>query len=420
MNAPSAVILSAGKGERLWPLTSTRPKPLLPILCKPLILNHLEALYSKGVREYFIVVHHMEELVKREVSAFFEERRDANVTFVKQGEPRGTGHAVLSVFREAEVPGDRLLVIYGDVYIDVETYSRVLDSFLRDSGEDHVLGVLVNDVSRFGELLVDDYGNLLEIREKPGIARRGIINGGIYLVEKTPLRKALETVRVSERGEYELTDALNKISKITTVKVDVIEHSSWSDIGTPWDYLEINRRIVKERVGRVIIGVGSHVSENSILEGPIYIDQDVTIGPFNRIRGPTVICRGVRIGFSVEVKASVILENSRVPHLSYVGDSVIGEHANLGAGTITANLRHDNESVKTVVKGRLVSTGMRKFGAVIGGYAKTGINTSLLPGVKIGARSWIGAGCIIDRDVPDDSVVKCRCEKTIIDRRDIQ
>ncbi len=420
MNAPSAVILAAGKGERLWPLTSTRPKPLLPILCKPLLLNHFETLYSKGVREYFIVVHHMEELIRREVMSFFEERRDANVTFVKQGEPKGTGHAVLSVFRESDIPGDRVLVVYGDVYIDVETYSRVLDSFLRDSEEDHVLGVLVNDVSRFGELLVDDNGNLLEIREKPGVTRRGIINGGIYFVEKARLRKALETVGVSERGEYELTDALSKISKVNNVKVDVIDHSSWSDIGTPWDYLEINRRIVKERVGRVVVGAGSHVSDNSILEGPVYIDRDVTIGPFNRIRGPTVICKGARIGFSVEVKASVILENAKVPHLSYVGDSVIGEHANLGAGTITANLRHDNEPVKTVVKGRLVSTGMRKFGAVIGGYAKTGINTSLHPGVKIGARSWIGAGCIIDRDVPDDSVLKCRCEKTITGKRDIR
>jgi len=152
------------------------------------------------------------------------------------------------------------------------------------------------------------------------------------------------------------------------------------------------------------------------VEGPLFLGNGASIGPFSRIRGPVVLCDGAKIGFSVEVKGSVVLENARVPHLSYVGDSVLGESVNLGAGTITANLRHDNKPVKTMVKGKLVSTGMRKFGAVLGGYSKTGINTSILPGVKIGSYAWVGAGCIVDRDVPDNTIVKCGNLKTVVER----
>ena len=121
---------------------------------------------------------------------------------------------------------------------------------------------------------------------------------------------------------------------------------------------------------------------------------------------PELYRRGSRIGFSVEIKASVIFEKAKIPHLSYVGDSVVCEEINFGAGTLVANLRFDEQPVKVWVRGERISSGRVKLGAFIGGHVKTGINTSILPGVKIGAYSIIYPGVVVSKDVDYGSVVK--------------
>jgi bifunctional UDP-N-acetylglucosamine pyrophosphorylase/glucosamine-1-phosphate N-acetyltransferase len=95
------------------------------------------------------------------------------------------------------------------------------------------------------------------------------------------------------------------------------------------------------------------------------------------------------------------MEKAAVPHLSYIGDSIIGERCNLGAGTITANLRFDHKNVKMTVKDKRVDTGHRKLGAVFGDDCQTGVNVSLYPGVKVGAGAWIAPGVTVDKDVPE-------------------
>ena len=107
----------------------------------------------------------------------------------------------------------------------------------------------------------------------------------------------------------------------------------------------------------------------------------------------------------------MFFEDAKAPHLSYVGDSVLGEHVNLGAGTVTANLRFDRKTVKMNVKGRRVDTGRRKLGAIIGGHAQTGINVSLLPGVKIGSYAIVYPGCVVYRDVETRGVYKCGTQR---------
>ena len=105
------------------------------------------------------------------------------------------------------------------------------------------------------------------------------------------------------------------------------------------------------------------------------------------------------IGTSCEIKNSIVMTGTKVPHLSYVGDSIIGETCNLGAGTITANIRFDQEILKARVKGRLQDTGRKKIGAIMGDGVQTGINVSILPGVRIGSGSWIGPGTIVSKDL---------------------
>jgi bifunctional UDP-N-acetylglucosamine pyrophosphorylase/glucosamine-1-phosphate N-acetyltransferase len=154
----------------------------------------------------------------------------------------------------------------------------------------------------------------------------------------------------------------------------------------------------------VYIGEDSIIHSFSSLEGPVYIDSKVEVGPNARVRPFSVICNGSKIGFSVEVKESVLFENVKASHLAYIGDSVVCENVNLGAGTITANLRFDEKPVKMIVKDRLEDTGRVKLGAIIGGHVKTGVNVSIMPGVKIGSYSWILPGSVVHRDVPSKTV----------------
>jgi bifunctional N-acetylglucosamine-1-phosphate-uridyltransferase/glucosamine-1-phosphate-acetyltransferase GlmU-like protein len=114
----------------------------------------------------------------------------------------------------------------------------------------------------------------------------------------------------------------------------------------------------------------------------------------------------VKVGTGCEVKNSIVMSNTRIPHLSYVGDSILGEDCSLGAGTITANLRFDEAEVKSKVRGSWVNRGRKKLGAILGDGVRTGINVSIFPGVKIGRGSWIGPGAIVDGDIPSSARYK--------------
>jgi len=124
------------------------------------------------------------------------------------------------------------------------------------------------------------------------------------------------------------------------------------------------------------------------------------IGPNCFIRPYTSIGKGVRVGNACEIKNSILMDKTRIGHLSYVGDSVIGEDCNLGAGTITANYRFDGKTIKMNVKGKIFDSERTKLGIIIGDHVKTGINALFMPGVKIGSNSWIGPNVVINEDVP--------------------
>ncbi|MEM2528144.1 MAG: nucleotidyl transferase, partial [Ignisphaera sp.] len=115
---------------------------------------------------------------------------------------------------------------------------------------------------------------------------------------------------------------------------------------------------------------------------------------------------GAYIGFSVEVKESIVMENTHAAHLTYIGDSILAENINLGAGTIIANLRLDDKTVKLLIDGKKIDSKRIKMGAVIGGYTKTGVNVSIMPGVKIGSHSIIYPGVTVYKDVPPHTIVK--------------
>ncbi|MEM1938780.1 MAG: sugar phosphate nucleotidyltransferase [Acidilobaceae archaeon] len=405
-------ILAAGRGERLRPITETRPKPLVPILGEPIVCRHIRLALETGVYNRIIVV----------ASYMIDNLREAlskcgfnNAEIIDQGGEYGTGHAILKVLQYGG-PGD-YTVIYSDIYMSRDGYY-----ILANLRAPAILASRTSTPWEFGVLDVKE-GVLRRVVEKPkhGEVKSDLVFAGALKINWDFLDYFLN-LSLSPRGEYEVTEALNNIASRSDVYVEVLESNTWVDIGRPWDLLVANRVALKSELktmikgevhptavidGEVVIEEGAQVKPYTVIEGPAYIGKSTVIGPHSHLRAYNVILDNARIGSFTQVKASIILEYSRVPHLNYVGDSIVGEYSNLGAGTIIANYRFDEANVKVTIRGERIDSGLNKLGALIGGYVKTGINVSILPGIKIGSRAWIWPGCLVNRDVESGERYNC-------------
>ncbi|MGC9210198.1 MAG: bifunctional sugar-1-phosphate nucleotidylyltransferase/acetyltransferase [Acidilobus sp.] len=415
MSSLRLVILAAGKGVRMQPLTDTRPKPSLPIINEPMICRHLRMLSARiNPSEVIVVASYMKDQLKDTVVRCYE----GKATIVDQGEERGTGDAI-RVALETSGPG-KYIIVYSDVFLTERAYEAV--SRMKPYS---VLAAESSEPWNYGVVNLRD-GTITGIVEKP--PRDKVTSNLVYagaLAVDYEFIEYLKALKPSPRGELEVTDALNELAKVTDVGVVRVGSEDWLDVGRPWDYLIANRLALSEMAGKadqkikgevhstaviegpVIVEEGAEVGPFTVVEGPAYIGRGAKVGPSSHIRPETIIMEKAKVGYAVEVKASVLMEEARAPHFNYVGDSVIGEDVNLGAGTITANLRFDHKTVKMTVKGERVDTGLKKLGAVMGGHSQTGINVSLMPGVKVGAYAIIYPGCVVYRDVAKGEVYKC-------------
>ena len=396
-----AVILCAGKGTRLMPLTENRPKPMLPVGGAPILERIIEKI-DKLVENIYLIVKYEKEII---INHF---KNHNKIKFIEQTDIDGTGYAVLMA--KNYIKGD-FLVINGDIIFDDD-----LKAIVNDNSKNIMALNMVDNPSNFGVVVVDNQNNIIELQEKPKNPKSNLINAGIYKFENK-IFEILETIEPSERGEVELTDAIKELIKENTIKGTKL-NGYWNDIGKPWDLLDANTHILKSiktdirgKIGQnvviegeVIIEEGAEIRPNTVIEGPAIIKSGAIVGPLAHIRPNTVLMENTGVGNSSEIKGSIIMKNSKVPHLSYIGDSIIGENCNMGCNTITANLRFDNKPVMVNIKGEKVKS-VRKLGAIIGDNVKTGIQVSFMPGVKIGSNSWIGANCLINNDVEKDSFV---------------
>jgi UDP-N-acetylglucosamine diphosphorylase / glucose-1-phosphate thymidylyltransferase / UDP-N-acetylgalactosamine diphosphorylase / glucosamine-1-phosphate N-acetyltransferase / galactosamine-1-phosphate N-acetyltransferase len=407
--------LAAGRGERLWPLTEDSPKPLIPIANKSILERTCEALVSAGIRQIILVVGFRSEKVRDRLPK--GEAISSELKYVRQKTPKGTADALGTCNNELNGE-DRFLVLYGDDYYD----SIVPRTFLANAKKNKGITIgtaNVQDASSFGKIQ-SKRGLVTEIQEKDSKAEPGHVNAGIYLMDQSIFPAIAKTKR-SIRGELELTDAVRILIKEgKQVHAQPLGSRKWLGISYPWDLLEANQRILESQKsvsegvvekgvhisGSVVLGEGSVVKAGSYLEGPIHVGKKCMVGPNSYLRPYSTLGDDVKVGTGCEVKNSIIMKNSRIPHLSYVGDSILGEGCHLGAGTITANLRFDEAAIKTKVRGAWVNSGRKKLGTILGDGAQTGINVSIFPGVKIGRGAWIGPGAVVDRDVPSNARYK--------------
>ncbi|OGS47882.1 MAG: glucose-1-phosphate thymidylyltransferase [Euryarchaeota archaeon RBG_16_68_13] len=392
-----AVVLAAGEGTRMRPLTANLPKPLLPVAGKPFLRHTLEAIREAGVRDVAILVGWQGHRIRESFG-----RGDAlglSLSYEEQEERLGTAHAIGTLRTHVDGP---FLSINGDVVVSGEALRSML-AFQRKNGGTVVGLAEVADPRPFGVVRLEG-DRIVGLEEKPAKPTSNLINAGVYVFEKEIFESIDRTPR-SPRGEYEITDTIRSLLSSGAVRGFRLP-DEWLDVGRPWDLLRANAALLKRLkgavhgevekgatlVGEVLVEEGARVRHGSYVEGPTIIGPEADIGPNCYIRPSTTIGPHAKVGNACEVKNSIVMASTHVPHQNYVGDSILGERCNLGAGTKVANLRLDESAIKVAWRGVDVDTGLRKLGVIMGDDVKVGINASIDPGTIIGEGSLIGPG----------------------------
>jgi len=412
-----AVILAAGEGKRLRPITSSRPKPMIPLLGKPLLEHTILGLKNVGIDQFLLIVGYKKEIIKE----YFEKashQLKVKIEYITQEEYLGTAHA--AGYTKDFIKDEDFLMMYGDLFVDPEIFRVILQKYRENSYEGLITLLKVDNPQDYGIIKLNSKDLVEKIIEKPLPEQNAgnLANAGIYIFKQS-IFKAIERTQKSIRNEYEFTDSMQILINEFGGKIIgcTINNYFWNDIGLPWQLFEANKFLldgtknqifgeIEENVkiqGNVYIGKGTTVKSGSCIQGPCYIGEKNVIGPNAFIRPYTSIENNCHIGMS-EVKNSIILSNTSVPHFNYVGDSILCENINLGAGTKISNLRFDNKNIKMKINKKLVDSGRRKLGAIIGPNSQTGINASIMCGKKIGENSIIGAHTLINEDVPSNSL----------------
>ncbi len=433
----AAVVLAAGQGTRM---KSKLPKVLHEVAGKPMVEHVLDAVAAAGVERVVLVVGHNASQVR--------ERLGERVEYAEQSEQLGTGHAVLQARALLAGRAETILVLYGDTpLIQGQTLRALLELQRAQAPAITLLSALATDPAGYGRVLRDEAGRVCAIVEEAAAspAQRATqeINSGVYCFRADWLWPHLAQLRLSPKGEYYLTDlvalAVSQGEQVEAVRLaEAVEALGINDRVQLAAAERIARDRVRERLlrsgvtmidpatcyvdatvevgqdtvllphtilrgrtrigGDCVVGPGTFVEDSivgqrcrllaSVVEGAI-VEDDVVLGPFCHLRPGAHLARGVELGNFGEVKKSYLGPGTKMHHFGYVGDAILGANVNVGAGTITCN--YDSET-------------KQKSQTIVEDDVGLGSDTMLVAPVRVGARSTTGAGSVVTRDVPPDSV----------------
>lgn len=388
-----AVVLAAGEGKRLRPLTYTRPKCMIQLAGKPILQHVLENLKSAGVNEAAIVVKYKKEAI----TDYFKAAPipGMKLSFIEQGDRYGTAAA----FGYAEeFANETFFGVAGDIITEASALKK-----LGEKAEGEVTAALhaVEDAREYGTAIVKD-GKISAFEEKVEKPKSNLANCSLYVFEPSIFKK-ISGIKKSTRGEYEIIDLLKGA---TAVEIS----DFWLDMGMPWQIFTANEFLLsklpdnRDRVenctvrGKIVMEKGAEVHD-SVIEGNVYIGEGSYVGPHAYIRGTTSIGKDCGIGDSTTIKNSIIFEHVNAKHLTYIGDSIIGSGCNFGAATQIANYRFDAGHIHAVINDVVIDTKRNKLGAIIGDNVKMGVLTSVMPGKIIGDGCWIDAGVVVHENI---------------------
>jgi len=442
-----AVVLAAGKGTRM---KSTLPKVLHRIGGKPMVQQVLDAATKAGAKRSVVVVGFGGESVEATLGAQAE--------YVVQAEQLGTGHAVMQVSSLLQDFDGTVMVLYGDTpLLRGETLAKLFAEHQRSKASATVLTACVIDPTGYGRVIRDDSGQVLKIVEQKDAdsQERAIneINTGIYCFERVALLEALSKITCNNiQGEYYLTDVIGILAqsevKVRAVQVEDYEETlginsrvqladaekilrrrklvDLMDHGVT--IMDIDSTFIDAEVcigpdtiiypftwieGQTTIGSNCEIGPSSRIQNSSIGDQTtvhfsyahdcqignrVTVGPYVHLRPNTCLADGVKVGNFVEVKNSQVGTGSKIPHLSYIGDTDMGAGVNIGSGTITVNYDGKHKHRTTLEDGVFI-----------------GCNTNLVAPVTVGKGAYVAAGSTITKDVPSEALGVARARQSNID-----
>lgn len=420
-----AIILAAGESSRFRPLSEGKHKSLVKIMGKPLIEWTIEAVKRAGVKNIIIIQSPDSNLEKHlgDGSLF-----GVKLSYLVQEEAKGMGNAVMKA--ESLIEEDYFFVLNPYIF-NADEFLNLMAEKKKSANADLVLlGTKTDKPWRYGILDIKD-DKVISIVEKPraGEQPSDIKVVGIYLLPKDFFGYYK---RVKEH-DYAYEDALALYMKERNVKV-VITEKTTPTLKYPWDLFGVNKMIMDNFIKERKIDESAKIAKNVIIDGPVLIEENVTIFENAVIKGPCYIgkgCKignnalirdytnledGVLIGANAEVVRSIFEARSHI-HSGYLGDSIIGEDARIGAGIITANVKIDRQEIRPKVKGKEIETKLTSLGMIIGSGAHFGIGVKTMPGIMVGSHSVIGPGSTVMKNVPSDSVFYNKFEEVVKNRK---
>lgn len=441
----AGIVLAAGKGTRM---KSENPKALTPLLGLPLTAHVLHALRGAGIDPIIVVVGHGAEQVKAALGDGY--------LYALQTEQLGTGHATMQAMPLIPEGITRVVVAAGDApLVTPEAIRALVERHHCTGAQATIATALLDDPTGYGRIIRDGQGRILGIvEERDALPEQKAIREvctSFYCFETCVLREALPRLNnLNAQGEYYLTDVIGIITQ-GGGKVEAWlspDPTLLMGVNNRWELAQaanaLRERILKRLCldgvtiidptttyidatvqvghdtviepntylrGNTVIGAGCVLGPDLYIEDTqvgdrcrlfrshiigTTIESDVSVGPFAHLRPGTILKRGARIGDFVEIKNTEVGEETKVLHLTYLGDATVGKRANIGAGTITCNF-----------------DGVRKHRTVIGNEVFVGSHATLIAPLTIGDGAYIAAASPITDDVPPDALAIARCYQTI-------
>ncbi|WP_341527174.1 bifunctional UDP-N-acetylglucosamine diphosphorylase/glucosamine-1-phosphate N-acetyltransferase GlmU [Nostoc sp. UHCC 0302] len=436
-------ILAAGRGTRM---KSNLPKVLHSLGGRSLVERVVESVEPLSPSRRIVIVGYQAEEVKAAMHSI------PTLEFVEQTVQLGTGHAIQQLLPHLEGYTGDLLVLNGDVpLLRTETLKQLLQTHQENQNAATILTAYLSNPTGYGRVFCNDEDivqQMIEHKDCTAVQRQNSrVNAGIYCFRWQNLAEVLPYLQTNNaQKEYYLTDAVTQVGKVMAVDVEdyqeILGINDRLQLATAYDILQ---RRVKEKWllagvtlidptsitidetvelqpdviiepqthlrGKTVIQAGSRIGPGSLIENS-QVGENVTvqysvvtdsivqarskIGPYAHLRGHAQVGTGCRVGNFVELKNTQLGDRTNAAHLSYIGDSIVGNHVNIGAGTITAN--YDGE---------------KKHRTKIGDGTKTGSNSVLVAPLTLGDNVYVAAGSTVTEDVPDDSLVIARSRQVV-------
>jgi len=415
------LVLAAGRSKRMKPVED---KNFLNFLGQPLIKWQLDMLWENGFKDVVLVggAHNLDALKK------LDDQMPMKIDVVEQEDlDEGMKGAVLAA--EDLIRDDEVMVFSSNDVVSSEAFKIMKDAAAADQDADgFLLAKKVDDYFPGGYLSLDGKGFINGVVEKPepGNEPSDLINLVVHYFRDTKI--LIKNLKKAESKKDDLYEKALDTMILEGAKLRAVEYDGyWQAIKYPWhvgpvfEYL-LNLRLggrerdvssdseVSDKAivdGKVVIDEGARIMDGATVKGPCYIGRNTIVATNALVRGSNV-GESCVIGFSTEVARSYLGDNVWT-HSNYIGDSVIGNDVSFGAGTVTGNLRLD--------EGMIGETGTNKWGLVTGDHVRVGVNTSFMPGVRVGGESFIGAGIVVGEDIEAKSFVRGKWDLKISENK---